>query len=148
VKQILDYWNRRWQSVAFDLSSGQGHIRWFARKPKQCAGWAFHHDGRWYAARREEGCLVFQTGCDKWNMDGDLRCKNTRHGTTRLFTIQRGNDVLLNVGYESATELDEPTADRLDLETTDFFYWVASVWNDPALKESLRTAWKGTPAAA
>lgn len=80
-------------------------------------------------------------------MDGDLRCKNTRRGTTRLFTIQRGNDVLLNVCYESATELDEPTVDRVDLETTDFFYWVASVWNDPALKASLRAAWDEAPTA-
>jgi hypothetical protein len=148
VKRILDYWNRRWQSVAFDPSSGEAHVRWLARKPKQCAGWAFYRDGCWYAVQLEGGDLVFQAGRDKWAMDGNLQCKNTRRGTARLFCIQRGDDVVFRLSYESARELDEPTADNLDLETTDFFYWVARVWNDPGLKASLKAAWGEAAATA
>jgi hypothetical protein len=148
MKIILDYWNRRWQSVAFDPTVGRASIRWLARRPKQCAGWAAHHDGRWYAVRLDSNVLVFQVGPDKWSMEGDFRCKNTRHGAARLFSVHRAAEIVFQCRYASEPELDDPTADRLDLETTDFFYWVAQVWNDPGLRVSLKSAWSTAAHAA
>lgn len=121
---------------------GEGRVRWLGRKPKQCGGWAMYHEGCWYAVRLEGNSLVFQVGSKKWPMNGSLCCQNTRHGTSRTFVLLRGDEVVLKIKYGVATELDEPTADKLDLETTDFFYWVAKVWNDGGLRESLRSAWR------
>ncbi len=142
MQVILDYWNRRWQSVAFDPALGKAHVRWLARKPKQSAGWAFHYNGCWYAVLQAGQDLVFQAGPNKWIMDGDFRCQNDRRGTIRLFTVRKGDAIALQIKYDAMPELDEPTADKLDLETTDFFYWVARVWNNPGLRASLKAAWK------
>lgn len=140
---VLDYWNRRRQSVRFDDVAGTGRVRWLGRKPKECGGWAMYHEGSWYAVRLEGDGLVFQVGRKKWPMDDDgLHCQNTRHGAARTLVLLRGDEVVLKIKYTIAPELDEPEADRLDLETSDFFYWVAKVWNDTALRDSLRTAWR------
>ncbi len=142
MKVILDYWNRHWQSVAFDCTLGKANVRWLAGKPRRSAGWAMHHSGNWYAVRLEGQDLVFQAGPNQWTMDGDFQCRNDRRGAIRVFTIHRGDAITLQIKYDSMPELDEPTADNLDLETRDFFYWVARIWNDPGLKASLKANWK------
>lgn len=141
MTEVLDYWNRRWQSVRFDSAAGEGRVRWFGRKPNQCGGWAMYHEGCWYAVRLDGKGLVFQVGTKKWPMDDSLRCQNTRHGTSRTFLLLRDDEVVLKIKYDIAHELDEATADKLDIETTDFIYWVARVWNDGGLRDGLKTAW-------
>lgn len=139
---ILDFWNRRWQSVAYDRLLGLGRVRWLARKPARCVGWAYLDDGHWYAVRLERNEVVFQSGHDIWPMNDEFRCENVRHGKTRVFTIFAGERVVLQVKYDVLQELDDPTSDRLDLESIDFFYWAARVWNDPGLKATLSAAWR------
>lgn len=145
---VLDYWNRRWQSVAFNCMLGRGRVRWLARRRSRCAGWAFLGDRRWYAVRLERNELVFQAGPHIWPMNGEFRCENVRRDKSRLFTIYHGEHIVLQVKYDVLPALDEPITDRLDLETTDFFYWATLVWNDPGLKASLRAAWRETESAA
>jgi hypothetical protein len=48
----------------------------------------------------------------------------------------------MQIKYDGSPELDDLNSDRLDLETTDFFYWTARVWNDPDLKRTLAAAWR------
>ena len=140
---ILDYWNRRWQSVAFDPARGNGHVRWFRRNPKQPAGWALHYKGGWYAIRKEGQDLVFQAGTAKWPMNDEFRCRNDRRGPIRLFTIRKGDAIEFQIEYDVPSQLDEPTVDQIDLETTDFFYWVARLWNDAGLRAGIKAAWRG-----
>jgi hypothetical protein len=138
---ILGYWNRRWQSVAFDPTLGRGRVRWLARKPQRCSGWAFHYRGRWYAVRIDANDLVFQAGPNKWTMNRACECESVRHDGARLFTIYQGTNVILQVRYDVAPELNEPTTDSLDFESIDFFYWAAKVWNDSKFKSDLKSAW-------
>jgi hypothetical protein len=142
MKVVLDFWNRRWQSVTFDPLLGVGRVRWLARKPSRCVGWAYRHDGHWYAVRLEQEEVVFQSGVDVWPMIGDLQCENVRRGTARTFTIRAVDRVVMQIKYDGSPELDDLNSDRLDLETTDFFYWTARVWNDPDLKRTLAAAWR------
>ena len=139
--EVLDYWNRRWQSVRFDSVLGQGRVRWFGRRPKQSVGWAMYARGCWYALRQEQDGLVFQAGPKRWLMDDRLRCENTRRGMTRTFALIRDSVIVFRAEYAVPPDLDEATADRLDWETRDFFYWVATVWNDRKLSADLQRSW-------
>lgn len=89
MKVILDYWNRRWQSIVFDPVRGEGRVRWLSRKPKHCSGWATHHEGRWYAVWLDRDDLIFQSGQNRWHLDDALQCRNIRHGTNRIFTVEQ-----------------------------------------------------------
>ncbi len=60
----------------------------------------------------------------------------------RVFELRRNGELLLKIQYENSAELSEPTADSLDLETIDFFYWTALVWNSPDLRNDLPSLWK------
>jgi hypothetical protein len=142
MSETLYYWNRFWQSIAYDTEIGTGRVRWFSRRPKRCAGFAYYSHGHWYAIRLDGDDLIFQSRRDKWSMSGDFRCKNISRDTTRTFTIYKGDDTALKIQYEvSKGILEDPTADTLDVENTDFFYWVARVWNNPTLQTSLRAGW-------
>jgi hypothetical protein len=138
---VLDYWNRRWQSVAFDCTLGVGRVRWFAPKPAQCAGWAYRFENCWFALRIAQGEIVFQAGAKVWPLTDGLRCESRRHGTYRIFSLKGGDHVAFHLDYPVLTELDGPTADSLDVETKDFFYWVALVWNSPRQIATLKKSW-------
>lgn len=145
---ILDYWNRRWQSIAFDPGRGEGRVRWLSRKPKQSSGWAANHEGHWYAIWRNGDDLVFQSGPNRWSMNEALQCRNIRHETRRIFTVMQNGATVLKVSYKAPLDQDDPTIDKLDLESTDFFYWATRVCSDPGLKSDLRSAWRKTSAVA
>src|SRR5450631_1335878 len=142
MKAVLDYWNRRWQSVVFDPVHGKARIRWFGGGSRRCAGWAAYYNRRWYAVRLDDDVLVFQVGADRWSMESGLHCLNTQDGESRVFSIFRSEELVFSCKYASDPALDEPTADELDREMTDFFYWTTRVWNNLALRESLKSAWR------
>lgn len=147
MKIILDYWNRRWQSIAFDTARGEGRVRWVSRKAKHCAGWAANHEGNWYALWLDGDDLILQSGHNRWRMDDALQCRNIRHDTKRIFSVEHGSATVLKVTYAAPLDQDDPTTDALDLESADFFLWVTRVCRDPGLKASLKSAWRRSAAA-
>lgn len=147
MKVILNYWNRNWQSIAFDPARGEGRVRWLSRKPRHCPGWALNHEGHWYAVWLDGDDLVFQSEANRWRMDDALQCRNIRHDTKRIFTVEQNGVTVLKVTYEAPLDQDDPATDALDFETADFFYWVTRVCRDPGLKASLKNAWRKANAA-
>jgi len=81
-------------------------------------------------------------------MDDALQCRNIRHDTNRIFTVERSSVIVLWVIYEAPLDQDDPTTDALDFETADFFYWAARVCRDPELRASLKSAWRKANEAA
>jgi hypothetical protein len=148
VKLILDYWNRRWQSIAFDPACGEGRVRWFSRKPKHCSGWAANHEGHWYAVWLDGDDLVLQADSSRWRMNDVLQCRNVRHDTKRIFTVEQNGTTVLKVTYEAPLDQDDPAVDAFEIENVDFFSWVTRVCRDPGLKASLRNAWRKASVAA
>ncbi len=141
MKVILDYWNRRWQSVEYDTSCGEGRVRWFRRKPKHCMGWAAKHEGNWYALWLDDDYLVFQAGHGRWKMTDVLQCRNIRHDTRRIFTVDQNGSTVFKMAYKPPFNQDGLDIDEMDFETVDFFYWVSRVCRGAGLKESLKIAW-------
>jgi hypothetical protein len=141
MKIVLRYWNRLWQTIIFDTERGLGSVRWFSCDLKRCMGWGFKAKGNWYAVWLSPQGLVFQAGTEIWPMTPEIQCRNTLRGTERIFMLLHNDKTVHEVRY-SACDDDEPTFDNLDRETTDFLYWVASVWNDERLKVSLSSQWR------
>jgi hypothetical protein len=148
MSEILRYWNRSWQTVRFDPSWGEGRVRWLARGPKECPGWAMFDQGCWYAVRVEADSLVFHVGPNQWPINDSLRCRNISHGGRRTFALLNGEHVVLQIEYDIPPELEDPATDGLDLATTDFLYWVAMIWNDPALNAGLKKMWRSAQRSA
>lgn len=140
MKLILNYWNRRWQSVAFDTETGVGRVRWFHRKPADLTGWASKQGGTWYAVWRSSGHLVFQAGADRWPLTDGHRFHNRREGSVRFFSIASGNQSVFELRYDVPGERTDPTYDELDRETEDFFYWVTKLSTDPVLRSAIVSA--------
>ena len=144
MRIVLNYWNRHWQSVSFDPAQGNARVRWLARRPTHCPGFASYQNGRWFTLRLDKQNLMFQAGRDKWPMDDGFTCQNVRRGATRIFTVRRGEEIVLEVKYAVVPQEDDPLGDQLDVESADFFYWVASVWSDAGWRSNLKTAWSQT----
>jgi hypothetical protein len=119
---ILYYWSRVWQSVALDPLSGRGHVRWLSRRPSRCAGWAFKHDGVWYALWNDGKNLIFQAGQLRVPVTGASRASNVRLGDSRKFTIENGGQVAFELSYKARDRDWDPTFDLMDLEQADFFF--------------------------
>jgi hypothetical protein len=139
---LLDFWLRRWQSVAFDSSVGEGRIRWFSRKPTRPRGWAFKHAGTWYALWSDGSELIFQAGPRRFLMTDDCVCRNVRLGTTRRITITKNGCVAFELTYHAGDRDDDPSFDVADLEQEDFFFFAAKLWNDPKWKQEVVKNWK------
>lgn len=80
-------------------------------------------------------------------MDAAVQCRNIRHDTKRIFTVEQSGATVFKVTYEAPLDQDDPTADAIDLES-DFFCWVTRVCRDPGLKGTLKSAWRKASAAA
>jgi hypothetical protein len=142
---VLDYWSRRWQSVALDSRTGEGHIRWLSRKPSRCAGWAVKHEGIWYGLWRDIENLIFQAGKLRVPMIAEYRASNVRMGTSRKFTVAENDRVAFELIYEASDRDEDPSFDLADLEQEDFFFYVSRLWNDEKWKADVVKNWASSP---
>jgi hypothetical protein len=144
---ILHFWQRMWQSVAFDTACGLGRIRWLRRVPARVQGWAFKHAGRWYAVWNGGASLVFQVGEKQLPMTEAFECSNVRAGRTRRFSVTRDGILVLEVTYGAVDRDGDPAFDDAELEQADFFVWATRLWNDAKWKEDVVRNWTAAPEA-
>jgi len=144
---VLDYWARRWQSVAFDARSGDAHIRWFSRKPARCAGWATRHRNAWYGLWSDGAALIFQTGILRVPMAEPFRSTNTRSQSSRTFSIHDEEHRIVDIEYRAKDRDSDPSFDLSDLEQEDFFYFVSILWKDHRWQQQVIKNWAANPGA-
>lgn len=137
MRVLLDFWNRRWQSVSYDTATGAGRIRWLVRPPKESGGWAYRHRGKWFAVWKDRNRLVFQVGDRQWSLGCETACRLVESGTTRRFTLSRNGIVEFEFEYEPARHEDDPTFDDLDDEMEDFFLWLNRLWGNAERQRSM-----------
>jgi hypothetical protein len=86
--------------------------------------------GRWFAVRKDERSLIFQTGPRWWRLQEEIDLQVTR-GLFRRFQISQAERVEFSVRYVfrgAAAAMVDPTYDRLDEEVDDFFVHVTELW--------------------
>lgn len=142
---VLDYWSRRWQSVAFDPRTGEGPIRWLSRRPSRCAGWAAKHEGIWCGLWSDGENLIFQAGRLRVPITSECRASNVRMGTSRKFTIEENERAVFELTYKALDRDADPASDLTDLELEDFFFYVSRVWNDERWKAEVIRNWASSP---
>ena len=138
MRIILDYWLVRWRSVFFIPNTGIGRVRWFSKKTKSCRGWANKHRGIWFALWNGSSGLVFQAGEKHWNMNA-FDCSHRVDGAKCVFEIHKSGEVEYSLEYDAPKDV---AFDALDLEMSDYFYWVSQVWNDSNLKTQFVSSWE------
>ena len=136
MKVPLEVWHRRWQWAQLDTTTGKIQVQWLRRRPVT-RGWAARICRRWFALWCDDTDLVFHIGSDAWAVTPTLKCTNVIRGDTRTIVIARGADTLWEFQYEAHESSKDPALDSIDLETDDFLYWVALVWNDRELRNDL-----------
>lgn len=137
---ILYYWLVQWRSVFFNINTGKGRVRWLSRKPTKCQGWANRHKGIWYALYNSAAGLVFQVGNKSWDMKS-YDCSHRFQGEKCIFEIHKSGKIEYSLEYDAYRSKDV-TFDAIDLETSDYFYWVSLVWNDSSLKAQFASSWE------
>lgn len=138
MRIILDYWLVRWRSVFFDLNTGAGKVRWFAKKTKSCQGWANKYKGVWFALWNGSSGLIFQVGEKHWDMNS-FDCSHRVEGAKYVFEIQKSGEIEYSLEYDAPKDI---AFDALDLEMNDYFYWVSRVWNDTNMKAQFVSSWE------
>lgn len=138
---ILDLWGLCWRSVDFHLETGKVRVRWLSRPPARTAGFAQRFAGTWYAVWNAGDTLMFQFNETRIPMTDAFACTNSLRGKERTFTIREGASELLRLTYDDHWREWDPTFDELDLELSDFFLYVARVWNDPSRRAALIAGW-------
>ena len=86
--------------------------------------------GRWFGLWHDGDSLVFQHQRDKWKLTPDVALQ-VRGRYRRTFEIFRGGGVEFQFSYwfkgAIAAHID-PTYDRLEEESDDFFLYVMAMW--------------------
>jgi len=137
VRLILHHWQSAWCSVTFDTDRGTGSVRWLRRAPDSAPGWAYRHEGRWYAIWCDGSEVLFQAGAERWPMTDDFVCLDIREGRQRVFSLRRGGGPLFEVHYQARDRDRDPTFDETDLELEDFFVFAARRWRDAKWKQAM-----------
>ncbi|WP_145754693.1 hypothetical protein [Nitrospirillum amazonense] len=106
----------------------------------QRIGWGFQEGAHYYAVWLKGDSLIFQVDTKAFLIPDGIRCSNIRIDSGREFILSRDEEIVFNLKYKGVSEKD-PTFDQLDLETTDFFFWVSMVWNDSSMRQSLTSHW-------
>jgi hypothetical protein len=96
------------------------------------ASWGFlwEEKGQWFAIRKDDQSLIFQSGQRCWRLDRDVHL-SIRRGLRRLFEIKRGDVTEFQIHYEFRGALHaiiDPTYDAIDEESDDFFLYVTEMW--------------------
>jgi hypothetical protein len=74
-------------------------------------------------------------------MTNAYRCRNVRIGDERIFVITADGKQEFELRYQAMDRDSDPEFDVLELEMSDFFYWVARIWGDSAQKKELAANW-------
>ncbi len=96
------------------------------------ASWGFvwKQRGRWFGLWHNGDCLVFQHGGDRWDLTSDVQLQ-VEGKLWRTFQICRGTDTEYEFSYwfkgSIAAHID-PTYDKLEEESDDFFCYVTAMW--------------------
>jgi hypothetical protein len=138
---VLNYWSRRWQSVAFDSRTGEGRIRWLSCKPSRSTGWAVKQEGMWYGLWSDGKDLILQVGKLRVPMTSECSATNERMGKSRRVTVSENGRAVFDLTYSAIDRDTDPTFDMLDLELEDFFFYVSRLCSDEKWKAALIKNW-------
>ena len=127
--QLNHYWAFGGK-VEFDPETGdvtRGHVD---KKSADAWGSVWKQRGRWFAIWHDGESLVFQHRRERWDLTPDVTLR-VRGRYRRTFQILRDGDVEFQFAYWFkgliAANID-PTYDRLEEESDDFFLYVTSMW--------------------
>ena len=141
MKIVLDYWNRKWQSVLFDTNTGIGRIRWFSKPERICGGWAYKYNKKWYAVWNSGDNLVFQEANTKIQITKQYKCQLSTSEKNIIFKIYEADIVKFETVYKKQNRKYDLTYDDCDREQEDFFYWLLNLWQDESWKEDAIKNW-------
>ena len=123
--------NLMWVTVRFDTDSGKGRLRILGRSSER-SGWAHKHRRHWHAVWYDAHQLVYQIGRQTWRLAGPSHAEWEQDDDGRHFRVVNNGVRQLEIDYSPPflARLD-PTFDKTDDEASDFFLWLACLWQDP-----------------
>jgi hypothetical protein len=121
--------------------TGRFRVRWFSRRPAKTGGFATKHRGIWYAVWNGGKQLVFQSAQRRLAITDALTCETSASGAVRTFIVRDDKMELFRLTYEGPAGEQDPTFDEIDLEQSDFFVWVARLWNDHSRRQAVIEGW-------
>ena len=143
---VLAHYDRHWQAVEFDPSTGAGRVRWLRRRPARIGGFTKKVGARWVAVRKSGGELVFQAGERVWPLSSatNFTVEPSPRGK-RTFRVRRGSEVEFEIIYKdpALTYLarNDPARDALDEEHDDIFLYIAMLSEDERQQANLASIW-------
>lgn len=139
----LRYWNRTWQRVAFEPSTGGCSVQWLTRSRRPTCGWAFRHRGQWYCLWRQGAELVFQAGTRRIPLSAveRLERRTSEDGKTVELVVSSETATVVQLRYNSVSRgllaRWDPAFDQTEEEELDFFLWLTSLHASSSRREAL-----------
>ncbi len=81
---------------------------------------------------------MFQAGDKRWDMES-YDCSHGVHGSKCIFEIHRSGETEYLLEYDMPKDVIDVS---LDLEESDYFYWVSLIWNDSRMRAKLSSSWE------
>ncbi len=115
-----------------DFDEATGRVGPVVQESVASASWGFlwEENGQWFAIRKDDQSLIFQSGPRSWRLDRDVQLLVHR-GLRRRFEVKRDGVTEFQISYDFRGELYaaiDPTYDAIDEESDDFFLYVTEMW--------------------
>ena len=146
MKLRLAYWNRKWQSVSYDPSSGKGRLELMPLGNKPVNGWGYRKNRTWLGVYVESGRLVFQYDSGKCEISDEITCEiQAESGSDKKFVLKSGGELVFQTSFKPVSDsllskLDV-ARDHMDETMEDFFVWLYLLWLDKNWQKDFIAIW-------